>query len=52
MLQTIIAEDLVDHEWMHGKVDGFEALASELGQISPKLAAEHTGMRVAYLRSP
>ena len=50
MLQTIIAEDLVDHEWMQGKVEGFDAFASELDAISPELAAGHTGIAADDIR--
>ena len=50
MLQTIIAEDLVDHEWMQGKVEGFDAFASELDAITPELAAGHTGIAADDIR--
>ena len=50
MLHTIVAEDLVDHDWMHGKVEGFDALASEIARITPELAAGHTGIPADDIR--
>ena len=50
MLQTIIAEDLVDYDCMQGKVEGFDVLASELAQITPELAAGHTGIAADDIR--
>ena len=50
MLQTIVTEDLVDHDWMHAKVEGFDAFASEIAAITPELAAGHTGIAADDIR--
>lgn len=50
MLQTIIAEDFVDRDWMTGKVERFEQLAQELAKVSPELASEHTGIPASDIR--
>ena len=50
MLQTIVAENLVDHEWMRGKIEGFDAFASELDALTPELAAGRTGIAADDIR--
>ncbi len=50
MLHTIIAEDLVDRQYIQANVDGYEALAAKVREFSPEAMAEVCGVPAATIR--
>jgi len=50
MLHTIIAEDLVDRQYIQANVDGYEALAEKVKDFSPEAMADICGVPADQIR--
>jgi len=51
MLHTIIAEDLVDTQYVQARVDGYEALKAKVADFAPEKMAEVCGIDAETIRT-
>lgn len=51
MMQVIISEDLVDHDYVTRHTTGYAELAAHVAQYTPEFAAAQTGVDAAVIRS-
>ena len=50
MAHVIIAEDLVDHDFIENQTEGYEAVAEAVRGYTPEAAEEHTGVSAEDIR--